>query len=289
MPGACPTLTIGTTMPPVVFISGASRGIGAATALAFGRAGWRVAITARTTAEGQLLGQQLRRPDGRPLAGSLAATLQALQAAGADAFAQAMDLMGEASLRRAADAVLGHFGRVDLLINNAVYQASEMNARLADLSPEALQRTLWGNVVAPTLLFKHLLPQFVVQGGGQVINISSGAGQADSPLPPDAGGWSFAYGASKAALARLAGFINGEHGHQGLRAFTVNPGLVSTEAVTATLGDDSALAQRHGAMPPERIAAGLLWLATDARAAPLAHQARMIDLQTLIKSQAIGA
>jgi NAD(P)-dependent dehydrogenase (short-subunit alcohol dehydrogenase family) len=276
-------------MQPVVLITGASRGIGAATAMAFGRAGWRVAITARTTTEGQKLEQQLRRPDGRTLGGSLDGCLQALQANGVNAVARRMDLMDANSMKAAVDAVLAHFGRVDLLINNAVYQAAEMNTRLAQLTPEALQRTLWGNVVAPTLLVQYLLPAFIAQGSGQVINISSGAGQADSPLPPDAGGWSFAYGASKAALARLSGFINLEHGRQGLRAFTVNPGLVSTEAVTATLGDGGLLEQRYGAMKPERIAAGLLWLATDAQAAPLARQASMIELQTLIREHDIGA
>ena len=65
---------------PVVLITGASRGIGAATAVAFGRAGWRVAITARTQTEGQALEHQLRRPDGALLAGSLAKTVEAVQA-----------------------------------------------------------------------------------------------------------------------------------------------------------------------------------------------------------------
>ena len=76
---------------PVVLITGASRGIGAATAAAFGRAGWRVAITARTQTEGQTLSHQLRRPDVTLLAGSLATTAQAVQATGAEVFTHAMD------------------------------------------------------------------------------------------------------------------------------------------------------------------------------------------------------
>jgi NAD(P)-dependent dehydrogenase (short-subunit alcohol dehydrogenase family) len=130
---------------------------------------------------------------------------------------------------------------------------------------------------------QRLLPVFQAQGGGQVINVSSGAGAADSPLPPDAGGWSFAYGASKAALARMSGFINREHGTDGVRAFTVNPGLVSTEAVTATLGDGGLLEQRYGAMPPQRIAQGLLWLATAPEARELSRGPGMVDLQPLIR------
>ncbi len=273
---------------PVVFITGASRGIGAATALAFARAGWRVATSARTLAEGELRDHQLRRPDGAALAGSLAATAQALRAAGAEVFRHAMDLMDSGSLDTALDAVLAHHGRIDLLINNAVYQDREINALLADLDDGALQRCLWGNVVAPCHLARRLLPTLIAQGGGQIINVASGAGKADPPVAADRGGWGFAYGASKAALARLAGCINREHGEQGVRAFSVNPGLVSTEAVTATIGDGGWLAQHHGAMPPAAIGAALLWLATDPRAAALAAAPSMIDLQPLVREHGLA-
>lgn len=267
----------------VVFVTGASRGIGAATALAFGRAGWRVAIAARTVAENQALEHQLRRPDGRRLAGNLGATADVLRAAGAEVFAQSMDLLDGASLDAALDAALAHFGRIDLLINNAVYQDREINALLCDLDDAALQRTLTGNVVAPFHLARRLLPTLVAQGGGQIINVCSGAGKHDPPLAADKGGWGFAYGASKAALARLAGVINREYGTRGVRAFSVNPGLVTTQAVSATLGEDGALARHLGAMPPEAIAAALYWLATDARAAALAENPVMLDLQPLVK------
>lgn len=273
---------------PVVFITGASRGIGAAAALAFARAGWRIAISARTQTSGQALDHQLRRPDGTLLAGSLDETAESVRAAGAEVIALPMDLMDSASLDAAADAVLAHYGRVDLLINNAVYQDRESNALLADLDDEALARTLQGNVIAPTRLLRRLLPSMLTQGGAQVINVCSGAGKSDPPLRADQGGWGFAYGASKAALARLSGVLNREYGPQGLRAFSVNPGLVSTEAVTATLGDNGALAQRFGAMSPQVIAAALLWLATDERARPLAEKPVMLDLQPLIKEHGIA-
>jgi len=276
------------TPAPVVLITGASRGIGAATAEAFGRAGWRVAIAARTHEASQPLAHQLRRPDGRLLAGSLATTAEAVRASGAEVFAQAMDLMEPASMDAALDAVLKHFGRIDLLINNAVYQDREINAMLLDLDDAALQRTLAGNVVAPFHLARRLLPTMLAQGGGQIINVCSGAGQNDPPVPANQGGWGFAYGASKAGLARLAGCINREHGSQGLRAFSVNPGLVTTEAVAATLGEDGALAKRYGAMAPPAIAASLLWLATDPRAAELSQQPALIELQALVRAHQLA-
>ncbi|HRD84955.1 MAG TPA: SDR family oxidoreductase, partial [Rubrivivax sp.] len=267
---------------------GASRGIGAATAVAFGRAGWRVAITARTQSEGQPLEHQLRRPDGALMAGSLATTAAAVRATGGEVYVHPMDLMDPTSLDAALDAVLAHHGRIDLLINNAVYQDRESNALIAQLDDDALQRTLWGNVVAPFHLVRRLLPAMVAQGGGQIVNISSGAGKADPPVPADQGAWGYAYGASKAAMARLAGCINVEYGAKGVRAFSVNPGLVSTEAVTATLGDGGLLEQRYGAMKPHAIASGLVWLATDPRAAALAANPMMIDLQDVVRAHGIG-
>lgn len=277
-----------TPLSPVVFITGASRGIGAATAEAFGRAGWRVAIAARTHADNQPLAHQLRRPDGQLLAGSLATTAAAVQASGAEVFAHAMDLMDTASMDTALDAVLAHFGRIDLLINNAVYQDREINAMLLDLDDDALQRTLLGNVVAPFHLARRLLPTLLAQGGGQIINVCSGVGEKDPPVAANQGGWGFAYGASKAGLARLAGCINREHGDQGVRAFSVNPGLVTTEAVAATLGDDGVLAQRYGAMAPGAIAASLLWLATDPGAAALARKPTLIELQALVREHTLA-
>lgn len=270
---------------PVVLITGASRGIGAATAVYFASKGWCVAITARTLNEGAQLDNQLRLPNGNLLSGSLASTAQAIEAAGGEVFAHVMDLMDIPSLDTAADAVLAHFGRVDLLINNAVYQNRETNDLIPDISVASLQRSMQGNVIAPFHLAQRLLPGMVAQGGGRIINVSSAAGQFNPPVPADQGGWGFAYGASKAAIARLAGCINTEYKSKGVRAFSVNPGVVTTEAVKATLGDDGVLAQRYGAATPEEIAAALFWLGTEEESLPLAKAPNMIDLQPIYKER----
>lgn len=268
---------------PVVLITGASRGIGAATALHFAQQGWRVAITARTQTEGTQLEHQLRRPDGSLLAGSLASTAATIEAIGGEVFSHTMDLMDLPSLERAADAVLAHYGRVDVLINNAVYQSREINDLLPELSVEALQRSLLGNAVAPWHLTQRLLPAMVAQGGGRIINVCSGAGQYNPPVPADQGGWGFAYGASKAAFGRLAGCINTEYKKHSITAFSVDPGVVTTEAVTATIGADGELAQRYGAVTPEAIAQTMFWLATSADALPLRRGPMMVHLPTVLK------
>ncbi|WP_407715500.1 SDR family NAD(P)-dependent oxidoreductase [Comamonas testosteroni] len=274
---------------PVVLITGASRGIGAATAIFFALRGWRVAITARTLTEGAQLDNQLRLPNGQLLSGSLESTARAIEAAGGEVFAHVMDLMDLTSLDKAADAVLQRFGRVDLLINNAVYQNREINHLIPELTAGSLQRCLLGNVIAPFHLAQRLLPTMAAQGGGRIINVCSAAGQYNPPVPADQGGWGFAYGASKAAIARLAGCINTEYKQQNVRAFSVNPGVVTTEAVKATLGDDGVLAQRYGAATPEQIAAALFWLGSEPEALSLAKSHTMLDLQPLYQEHVAAA
>ncbi len=276
-----------TDSSPVVFVTGASRGIGAATAIAFAKAGWRVAIAARTLHQQQTQNHQLRYADGQLLRGSLTDTAQAIEACGAQVLMQSMDLLDTKSMDAALEATLQHFGRIDVLINNAVYQDREVNAMLLDLDDEALQRSLVGNVVAPFHLAKKVMPHMIAQGGGKIINVGSGAGQYDPPMAANQGGWGFAYGASKAGMGRLAGVINREWGHKGLLAFSVNPGFVNTEAAQATLGLDAELSKKYGATTPEAIAASLVWLVSDASAAELTQKPQLIDLQALIKTKAL--
>ena len=273
---------------PVALVTGASRGIGAATAIAFAKAGRRIVIAARTVHELQTQNHQLRYADGQLLRGSLSETAQIIQACGAEVLIQHMDLMDTPSMDAAVESTLKAFGRIDVLINNAVYQDREINAMLLDLDDEALERSLLGNVVAPFHLVKKVLPHMIAQGGGKIVNVGSGAGQYDPPMAANAGGWGFAYGASKAGMGRLAGCINREWGHKGIVAFSVNPGFVSTEAAQATLGLDAELSKRFGATSPEAIANSLVWLVSNASAVELTQKPNLIDLQSLIKTHQLA-
>lgn len=265
-------------MRPTVVITGASRGIGKATALAFARAGYDVAITARTEVEGQRHNHSVSRRDGQALPGSLATTLGELEACGVKALALRMDLLEPASIDAAAAAVLKRFGRIDVLINNAIYQGADLNARFLDLNAAGLTRVWQGYVAGPVRLTQNVLRQMLIQeGGGTVINVTSSAGETDPPLAAGHGGWGYAYGSAKAAVSRLAGVLAIEHVDDGIRAYTVNPGVVSTEALHATLGEDGALVIKLGAAPPEVPAQVMLWLASN-RSAP-AYQRRTINAQ----------
>jgi NAD(P)-dependent dehydrogenase (short-subunit alcohol dehydrogenase family) len=102
----------------------------------------------------------------------------------------------------------------------------------------------------------------VTRGGGVVINVTSGAGESDPPVAAGKGGWGYAYGAGKAAVSRLSGVLSTELGEAGVRAYTLNPGVVTTEALKATIGDKGLIALRAGSAPPHVPAAVMLWLAT---------------------------
>lgn len=272
-------------MTKVAFITGASRGIGRETAIAFARAGFNVAISARTLEEGEAHAHALRTADGSPLPGSLASTAKALRTFGRKVLVIRMDLLDDASVLAAGEAVLKEFGRIDVLVNNAVYQGSDLNLPFMDLEPATLQRVYQGYVVAPFLLTRALLPRMMEQGGGVVINVSSGAGESDPPVAAGRGGWGYGYGVGKAAVSRLSGILSVELGECGIRAYTVNPGVVTTEALKATIGDKGVIALRNGSAPPEVPAAVLLWLAT----APEAErfQRRTIAAQPFAREQRI--
>lgn len=211
-------------MNKVAFITGASRGIGKATALAFARAGYDLIISARTLEDGERHSHGLRRADGSALPGSLASTAAEIRTLGRRVREIRLDLLDDSSVLSAADVALRAFGRVDVLVNNAIYQGSDLNLPFLELEPATLKRVYQGYVLAPFLLTRAIVAGMLEHGGGTVINVTSGAGESDPPVPAARGGWGYAYGAGKAAVSRLSGVLVTELGAQGIRAFTVNPG-----------------------------------------------------------------
>ena len=270
-------------MTKIVFVTGASRGIGRATALAFAREGYDVAISARSIDDGSLHQHQVIAPDGTPLTGSLRATAAAIEALGRKAWLVPLDLLDENSAKQAVEQVTRECGHIDVLVNNAIYQGSDLNSAFLDLSPETLDRVYRGYVQGPVTLTQGIARLMVAQGSGVIINVSSGAGEHNPPVPADKGGWGYAYGAGKAAVSRLSGVLNVELGSKGLRAYTVNPGVVATEALKATIGDQGIAALGGVAAPPEVPAEAILWLAHSDHAGR--YIKRTVDVQTLALDQ----
>ena len=246
---------------PTILVTGASRGIGKAVAIAFAHAGFDVAFTARTVHEGDAFVAD----DNVTLPGSLDTTQAAIVAAGAHALPIAMDLMEDASIDAMLDVVRMQWGAPDVLVNNAIYQGPGRRARFLDTPQEELHSLLIGNALSQWRVIRGLLPAMIDRGSGTIINITSAAGMGDPPKPTGEGGWSLGYGASKGAFHRTAGILHVEHGPQGLRVFNLEPGLVHTERMVAVHGDH--FQQTAGAgTTPDVIGRVAVYLATDPEA-----------------------
>ena len=247
----------------IAFVSGASRGIGRASALALAEAGWDVVLAARRMQESE------RYDDRGAQTGSLLAVAAEIAALGRRALPVRIDLRDRKTIEDAAERVLREWGPVDLLVNNAVYVAASSNARLLDIPAVDLEETLSANVVSPLRLVQCLLPAMIERGRGIIINLISGGALVDPPAPAGSGGWSFPYAAEKSALHRLTGMLAVEHGRDGILAYSLQPGAVRTETLEKTFGPENVreFARRYGFVPIEVPAATVVWLAesSDAR------------------------
>ncbi len=253
---------------PVAFVTGASRGIGKSCSVHLARAGFDVAVSARTVQEGEQRehSSTVQRSDTSPLPGSLSATAALVAEAGGEALIVAADLLDFDSLEAAAATVLGHWGRVDVVVNNGRYIGPGHMDRLLDTPIELLDHHLKANCLAPLVLIKALLPQMIERGSGTLVNISSAAGYADPTEAAGDGGWGMGYGISKGAFHRVAGFLAAEHGEQGINTFNVQPGYISTERIAQ---DMAQFGFEDTGQPADVIGAVVAWLATDPSAAEL--------------------
>ena len=202
-------------------MTGASRGIGRATAVALADAGFDVAVAARTRLEGEG-----RNESGSgSLPGSVATTCAMVEEHGRRALPLYLDLLDGASVSAAADAVTTAWGGVDVLVNNAVHTGEGSMTLLQDITPALMRTKFEANVVSQLALTQALLPGMVAQGGGVVVNMSSAVALTDPPAPAGKGGWGFAYAMSKGAFHRLAGFLAVEHEEiQGVARKYLHPG-----------------------------------------------------------------
>lgn len=241
----------------VALVTGASRGIGKASALALAGAGFDVAVGARTV-EGT--GRDEAR-GGAPLPGSLAETVAGIEAAGRRGLAVRMDLHDRASLTGAVDRVSEGWGSIDVLVNNAVDTGPGSMDLFSDTSIETFERKVQANYLSQLVLIKAVLPGMVERGSGRIIDITSAAGMSDPPAPAGQGGWGLAYSASKGALHRVAGVLAVEVGPRGVFAYNVEPGMILTERMVENqkaLG----LENKYPAAPPSVPGAVVAWLAS---------------------------
>ena len=181
-----------------VLITGASQGIGSATAQHLASLGANVVLTARSAEALEQLAAQI----------------------GPQAKAIACDVSDYDQVKAAVDLALAHFGSLDILVNNAGLLAPVH--RLLDFAPADWDKVIDVNVKGVFYMMHAALPIMIGQGGGTIVNISSGA--AYGVLE----GWSH-YCASKAAVLQLTRSGHEEYGDQGIICLGLSPGTVATE------------------------------------------------------------
>jgi NAD(P)-dependent dehydrogenase (short-subunit alcohol dehydrogenase family) len=217
-------------------VTGATSGIGRATAIALAGSGIHVAVAGRDKARGDQ-------------------TVAAIRAAGGTAdFIQAdlRDAASATALAGAAEAVLGH---VDILVNNA---GSGAFGPTAGTTETAFDELVALNVKVPYFLVAALAPGMAGRGAGVIVNVSTMV--AEFGLDGMA-----LYGATKAALELLTKAWSAEFGPQGIRVNAVAPGPVSTEGTEGmreAQGYLASLAPAKRLGTPEEVAAAIVYLAS---------------------------
>jgi len=183
----------------VALITGGTSGIGEATALLFSQEGARVAITGRSLDRGERLAGKIEAAGGRAI------------------FLQS-DVRSAEQCRRSVDETLKAFGRLDVLFNNAgVYYPHTA----LDCTEEEWDQQIDVNLKGTFLMSKYVLPRMIEQGGGVIINNSSGWGLVG-------GDAAVAYCASKGGVVLLTKAMAIDHGRQGIRVNCICPGDVDT-------------------------------------------------------------
>jgi NAD(P)-dependent dehydrogenase (short-subunit alcohol dehydrogenase family) len=203
----------------VAVITGSSRGIGKAIALAFAREGAKVVVAART--------EQVKDPR---LPGTIHHTVQEIQALGAEALAVRCDISAEEDTERMMQEALKAFGRVDILVNNA---AILLPAPILQLPFKHWNIMMKVNMNGLFLCTKAVLPHMAERRRGNILNITS-----DVPNMA-AKGVALGYGATKAAMNLLTHGLAEQLRPYNIAVNAMNPGPIKTEgAVFAMPNND---------------------------------------------------
>jgi NAD(P)-dependent dehydrogenase (short-subunit alcohol dehydrogenase family) len=223
----------------VALVTGASRGVGQATALELARRGADVVLAARTVSD---------PTPGMP--GTLEETADAVRSMGREPLVVAADLNDMESVEHLASEALAWRGRVDVVVNNAAFLGRAAYHDLDELSFKNFERQFRVNVFAPFLLAKLLVPTMRTNGKGVIVNITSGAGFIGAYTVPG-----ITYGPTKAALNRLTTLLARDLADDAIAVFAVDPGFTLTVLVEQT--SEQAGTDVSQAHPPEVPAAAI--------------------------------
>jgi len=225
----------------VALVSGGARGIGAAITRILAHEGAKVVI-------------------GDVLEDAGQKTAAEINDAGGECVFVRLDVTSEAAWDSAVREAVSRFGKLDILVNNAGVTSRSM---IEDISVDDWTRVMDVNVKGGFLGTKASIPLMRVNGGGSIVNISSGA--AIAPQPNTSG----AYSASKGAVRIFTKSTAIQYAGENIRCNSVHPGPVETDMLNLSREDDTELAKMKARVPlgrfgsAEDIAYGVLYLASD--------------------------
>jgi short-subunit dehydrogenase len=191
----------------VVVVTGASAGIGLATARAAAEAGGKVVLAARSADQLRQLAEELRRE-------------------GHEALVVPTDMRRQTEVTQLVETAFQHYGRIDVLINNA---GQAVAATVAELDLEHYRQVIELNLFGPIYAMQASVPKMRAQGGGLIVNISS---MVSKMHIPGLGG----YASTKAALNMLSDTARGELAPDNIRVITVYPRMTATDFGRNSLG-----------------------------------------------------
>ncbi|MBV9329696.1 MAG: SDR family NAD(P)-dependent oxidoreductase [Chloroflexi bacterium] len=205
----------------IAIVTGSSRGIGKVLALRLAQDGADIVVCARSQTQGEL-------------PGTIGETATAVEAVGRRALPLRLDLANDADIDAVVDRTIGEFGRIDILVNNAVIVGPRRKFVGGDA--EFIDLAYRVNVRGPYRLAERVSEVMAGQGGGTIVNITSGA--ARHPQTPvvaataaDLDAMDPSYGITKAALDRITTAYAGELKAHNIAIVSISPGLVITERI----------------------------------------------------------
>jgi 3-oxoacyl-[acyl-carrier protein] reductase len=216
-------------------VTGASRGIGAATALALAADGWRVGVNYRADADGA------------------ASVVRAIEAQGGTALALAADVGDDTSAERLFTSLEDAFGPVLVLVNNAGVRADGLTPQITD---DGWAHVLDTNLTAAFRTTRRALVQMMRARYGRIVNIASIVGPRANPGQAN-------YAASKAGLIGFTKTVAAEVARRGVTVNAVAPGFIETELTDDVPRERMAAVPARRAGTPEEVAACVRFLASE--------------------------
>jgi NAD(P)-dependent dehydrogenase (short-subunit alcohol dehydrogenase family) len=214
----------------VAIVTGAGAGIGKAIALRYAAEGAKVVIAEIDSHTGGVTAEGIRTAQG-------------------EAFFVRTDVAEEREVRALADATLEHYGRIDILVNNAAILIHGKDTRLHELSAEVWDRTMAVNLRGHWLCSKYVIPTMLKQGRGCIINFASPTGLRGYENLT-------AYSASKGGIAALTRAMAADYSRYHIRVNAIVPGTIDTRMNAAGLADPKMRQKLTDMAPCGRLGTG---------------------------------